>query len=225
MATIIRQDSPLPSPAGRDARPVAFSFADMRSQADDYLDTVRAEASKIIGQAHRQAEQIRREAEAAGREAAEAAIEKVLDEKVARRMDTLLPALEQLARQINDAKGTLQSHCERLALKVCTAIAERIIRRELAREPQITLELIAETLRLAAGAAEITVHLNPIDYQNLGSQVERLAKTLCQLAPSDIVADPEITAGGCRVETKFGAIDRQIEAQLRRIEEDLAPET
>ena len=148
------------------------------------------EAAKIVQQAHQQAEQIRRQAEVAGRKAAEAAIERILDEKVGKRMDTLLPALEQLVREINDTKGELLSHWEQSALKVSTAIAERIIRRELAHEPQITLDLIAEALRLATGTAEITLHMNPTDYENLGSQINRLAETLCQLAPSEIVADP-----------------------------------
>ena len=221
MATIIRKDSPREAQSGRPVQPVAFSFADMRGQADDYLETVRHEAAKIVQQAHQQAEQIRRQAEVAGRKAAEAAVERILDEKVARRMDTLLPALEQLVQQINDLKGELQSHWERSAVRVSTAIAERIIRRELLREPQITLDLIAEALRLAAGSAEITLRVNPADYENLGTQINRLAGTLCQLAPSNIVADSTISAGGCRVETKFGEIDQQIESQLRRIEQDL----
>jgi flagellar assembly protein FliH len=221
MATIIRKDSTRPSPSGRTVQPVAFSFADMRGKADDYLATVRQEASKIVQQAHQQAEQIRRQAEAAGRKAAEAAVERILDEKVARRMDTLLPALEQVAREINDTKGVLQTHWERSALRVCTAVAERIIRREIAREPQISLALVADALRLAVGAAEIKLHVNPTDYENLGPQVDRLAKTLCQLAPTDIVADTEVSPGGCRVETQFGEIDQRIEAQLKRIEEEL----
>jgi flagellar assembly protein FliH len=41
------------------------------------------------------------------------------------------------------------------------------------------------------------------------------------LAPSQIEADETISAGGCRVETRFGEVDQQIESQLRRIEEDL----
>ncbi len=221
MATIIRKDNPRETHAGRPVDPVAFSFVDMRRQADSYLDVVRGEAAKIVQQAHQQAEQIRRQAEAGGRAAAAAAVERILDEKVAKRMETLLPALEQLIRQINDARGELQSHWEMSAIKVSTAIAERIIRRELAREPQITLDLIAETLSLAAGSTEITLHVNPTDYENLGPQVERLAETLCQLAPSAIIADAEVTAGGCRVVTKFGQIDHQVEAQLRRIEQDL----
>ncbi len=221
MATIIRKDSPRETKSGRTAQPVAFSFADMRGQADNYLDVVRDEAAKIVQKAHAEAAQIRAQAEVAGRKAAEAAVERILDEKVARRMDTLLPALEQLVAQVNDAKGELLGQWQRSAVHVSTAIAQRIIRRQLEHEPQITLDLVEEALRLAAGTAEITVHLNPTDYENLGPQVQRLAESLCQLAPSAVVADPKITAGGCRVETRFGEIDLQIESQLRRVEEEL----
>jgi flagellar assembly protein FliH len=221
MATIIRKDSATAAYAEQRAQPVAFRFADMRGQANDYLATVRHEAAKIVQQAHSQAEQIRRQAEAAGRKAAEAATERMLEEKIAKRMNTLLPTLEQLATQINDAKGEMLSHWERSALHIVTAIAQRVIRRQLNKEPAIALDVIADSLRLAAGCADIALHVNPTDHANLGTQIERLATTLCRLAPSQIISDPLISAGGCRVVTKFGEIDERIEAQLRRIEEDL----
>ena len=123
-------------------QPVAFSFSDMRGQANDYLGTVRTEAAKIVQQAHQQAEQIRRQAEVAGRKAAEAAIERMLDERVGKRMETLLPALETLLAEMNNTKAQLLNRWEQSALKVATAIAERIIRREVAQDPQITLDLI-----------------------------------------------------------------------------------
>jgi flagellar assembly protein FliH len=199
-------------------QPVAFSFSDMRGQANDYLGTVRAEAAKIVQQARYQAEQIRRQAEAAGRKAAEAAIERVLDERVGKRMETLLPALETLLAEINNTKAQLLSRWE---LKVATAIAERIIRREVTHDPQIALDLIADTLRLAAGMTEISLHISPTDYEHLGSQINRLAETVGHLAPSAVVADADVSPGGCRVETKFGVIDQQIASQLRRIEDEL----
>jgi flagellar assembly protein FliH len=221
MAAIIRKDSPRSVPS-RTAQPVAFSFSDLRTQADEYLDTVRREAAKIIQHAHQHAEQIRRQAEIDGRTAAECAAESVLDEKVGKRMDTLLPTLEQLVQQLNDARGELQTHWERSVLKFATTIAERIIRRELSREPQITLDLLAEALRLAAGSPKITLRMSPDDRANLGTQVERLTAAICRLGPCDIVADPSITPGGCRIVTRFGEIDHRIESQLRRIEEELA---
>jgi flagellar assembly protein FliH len=221
MATIIRKDSPRESRSGRSVQPVAFSFDDMRGQANVYLGTVRTEAAKIVGQAHQQAEQIRRQAEVAGRKAAEAAIERVLDERVGKRMETLLPAMNQLIAEMNETKAQLLAHWEQSALRVATEIAKRIIHRELSQEPQITLGLIADALRLSSGMTDITLHVSPTDYENLGSQIIRLAETLSHLAPSAVVADPAVTPGGCRVKTKFGEIDQQIEAQLRRIEEEL----
>jgi flagellar assembly protein FliH len=221
MATIIRKDSASITQQNHAGQPVAFSFADMRGQANDYVETVRREAAKIVQQAHSQAEQIRRQAEVAGRKAAEAAAERMLEDKPGKRMNTLVPALEQLVTQINDAKGELLARWERSALQVVTAIAERVIRRRLEKEPEIALDVIAEALRLASGSADITLQVNPTDHANLGSQIERLAATLCRLAPSQIIPDPSISAGGCRVATKFGEIDERIEAQLRRIEQDL----
>jgi flagellar assembly protein FliH len=221
MATIIRKDSPRETPSGRTVQPVAFSFSDMRGQASDYLGTVRSEAAKIVQQAHQQAEQIRRQAEVAGRKAAEAAIERVLDERVGKRMETLLPALETLMTEMNNTKARLLNRWEQSALKVATAIAERIIRREVAQDSRITLDLIRDSLRLAAGMTDISLHISPTDYENLGTQITRLAETVGHLAPTSIVADPDVTPGGCCVKTKFGEIDQQIESQLRRIEEEL----
>lgn len=222
MATIIRKDNPREMPTGKATHTIAFSFSDMRGQADDYLETVRTEAAKIIQQAHQQAEQIRRQAEVAGRKAAEAAVERVMDDKVGKRMQTLLPALEQLVRELNDMKGDLLVQWERAALGVSSSIARRVIRRELRQHPEISLEIIAESLRLATGCAEIELHISPTDYENLGTQVERLAASLGQLAPSSIVADESIAPGGCVVQTKFGEIDQRIESQLQRIEEELS---
>lgn len=221
MATIIRHDQPSETHTGRAVQPVAFDLADMHGQADHYLESVRREAAKIVQQAHQQAEQIRRKAEAAGRQAAEQAVERILDEKVAKRMETLLPALEKLVAEIRDTKGHWLDQWEQSAVRVSTAIAERVIRRELKRQPEITLDLVREALELAVGSEELTLRLSPEDYENLGPQVQRLAESLSPLAPATVVADPTISPGGCRVETRHGQIDQQIEAQLRRIEQEL----
>jgi len=41
------------------------------------------------------------------------------------------------------------------------------------------------------------------------------------LGDTQIIPDAAISRGGCRVETRFGAIDQTFEAQLARIEEEL----
>jgi len=200
---------------------VAYDLTDMATQANHYLDEVRAEAVKIIQQAKQESIAIGQQAEQAGRKAAEEAIEKILNEKVAKQMETLTPALATAVEQIEESKQEWLQHWETSVVQLAGAIASRIVRRELKHHPEIALEWIEEALRMAAGSAKITVRLHPTDHKTLADQVERLAEVFNPLAPGKVVADESISLGGCRVETEFGSIDLQIETKLQRIADEL----
>jgi len=216
MSTIIKSGG-----SSRSAAQIAFNLEDMSQQASKYLDEVRGKAVKIIADANQQAEAIRRRAEEDGRQAATKAAEKVLDEKVAQRMQTLLPALQKVVADIADAKQLWLGHWEQSAVRLATAIAAKIVRRNVPDLHEVTLALVREALEMAAGSSHIRIHLRPADHDTLGGHVERLAKEFGRIATTEIVSDPEITAGGCRIETLYGSIDQQFESQLSRIEEEL----
>ncbi|MDZ4658921.1 MAG: FliH/SctL family protein [Bythopirellula sp.] len=221
MATIIKTETQA-HPTGTPLRRVAYDLRDFSGQADDYLDRVRGEAAKIVLQAKQEAEKIRSQAEQAGRRAAEEAIEKILDDKVAQQMRTVTPALQNAVAQIVDSQADWQRHWEKSIVKLACAFAKRIVRRELQQQPEIALEWIREALQLASGAAEITLRLHPHDLVTLRSQVEQLAAVFSPAAPARIVGDETISLGGCRLETQFGSIDQQLETQLARISEELS---
>ncbi len=221
MATIIKNESQA-FPTGTPLRQVAYDLRDFSGQADDYLSRVRSEAAKIVMQAKQEAEKIRSQAEQAGRKAAEEAIEKILDQKVAKQMQTLTPALQAAVNQIVDSQADWQRHWETSIVQLACALSKRIVRRELTQEPEISLEWIREALELASGAAEITVRLNPTDLTTLRDQVENLASVFHPAARTRVVGDETITLGGCRVETQFGSIDLQLETQLARISQELS---
>lgn len=205
----------------REIQGVAFNFEDMSQQANKYLDGIRAQAAEIVAKAHKEAAAVRSKAEDEGRQAAMRAVEKVLDDKVGKRMETLLPALQKAVEGIQHARHSWLTHWEKSAVRLSTAIAGRVIRRELPKDPQITLRLVTEALELAAGSTRTRILLNPADHETLGSQVQRLVKEIGRVGPAEIVADPQIAPGGCRVETQHGVIDQQIQTQLDRIEEEL----
>lgn len=220
MATIIRTHEPERA-SGTAFRAVAYDLTDMAAQADDYLGTVNGEASQIIERAKREADAIRKQAEAAGRHAAEQAIERVLDEKVAQQMKTLTPALQAAIRQVEDAKQAWLQHWERCAVELAVKIAGRLVRAELQRQPQISVEWIRESLQLAAGSSDVTLRLHPSDQGALASQVQRLAAVFAPLAKVNVLADPAISLGGCKLQTEFGSIDQQLETQLERVKQEL----
>ncbi|MDA8745553.1 flagellar assembly protein FliH [Rubripirellula amarantea] len=221
MATIIKRDSQSEHASGTSVRPIAFSFEQIEGRADEYLQSVRREAAKIVQQAHSEAEEVRRKADAAGRAAAEQAIERLLDEKITQQMKTLRPALEGVAHQLADARGRWLSEWEASAVHLAARIAERILRCELSKEPHAPLALVRESLELASGSANITVHLSPADCKHLSAASGEIVESLKQLAPAKIVADASVSPGGCIVKTEFGEIDQRIESQLARLEEEL----
>ena len=195
-----------------------FNFDDMAARANTYLDGVRAEAKQIVARARQQADAVRKQAEIQGHRAGMDAVEDL----VAKQLSTALPALHKAIEEIGHAKQAWLTHWEASAVHVAAAIAERIIRRRLPEHPEITLTLLREALELAAGNSQLQILMNPDDHQAMGPQAETLVKELSGLASAQFVPDPEITPGGCRVETRFGVIDQQFEAQLKRIEEELA---
>lgn len=208
---------------------VAFNLDDMAARAERHvhqcLEQLRAEGNKIVTKAKQEAQTIRKQAETDGRKAGEAAghaaIEQIVERQMSQKLATLLPALQQAVDDIRHAKQAWLTHWEKNVVHLAAAIAQHVIRRELTVQPEIPLALVREALELAAGSAQIRVHMNPADHAALGAQVQTLAKELNPLAPAELIADSQITPGGCRIDTQFGSIDQQIEAQLARIEEEL----
>lgn len=216
MAGIIKAGTRTAPHAGTAA--AAFQFDDMSSS---YLSKVRSEADAIIKKARDEAARIRTQAMEEGRKAAFQAVEATLKAKIDQQLASLVPALKQAVTQILDARQTWQRHWEQHALRVAAAIASRIVRRQIDKVPLITLDLVREALHLAAGNERITLRLHPEDQATLGDRVKTLIAELGSLAEVRVVADPAITAGGCRVDTEFGSIDQQLESQLARIMEEL----
>jgi flagellar assembly protein FliH len=222
MSTIIKAATGSQSHSGAQRQPVAFPFEDMAGQAKWYLDSVRKQAERILQDAHEEARAIRAKAEAAGQHAGMAAVKQVLEQQVASEMASLAPALKKSVDAIEQSRQEWKAHWRRSATHLAAAMAERLIRRELKAEPNITLDLVGEALELAAGSSEITLYLHPDDHQRLGAATDKIVGQLARLGPAQVVADPDISLGGCRVETRHGVIDQSFEAQLARIEEELA---
>jgi flagellar assembly protein FliH len=196
----------------------AFHFDDV---GRSYLDRVRGEAARIVAEAREEAAKIKTKATEEGRQAAIQAAQASLRARLDQQLTSVLAALSQAAQGIAHARHAWQQHWEQHTVELAAAIASRVCRGELTRRPEIKLQWIREALELAAGNAEIVLRLNPEDVASLTSHIETITKQLTGVAPVQIVADEAISSGGCRVDTQFGSLDQQLEAQLARIQEEL----
>jgi flagellar assembly protein FliH len=195
-----------------------FHFDDV---GQSYIDRVRREAARMVANARQEAAKIKAKATEEGRQAAIQAAQASLRTRLDQQLADVLAALRKAAETIEHSRHAWQQHWERHTVQLAAAIAERLCRRELSRQPQITLAWVREALEMAAGNAEIILRLSPQDHASLATHVETITRQLTGLGSVRTVADAAITAGGCRVDTEFGLLDQQIEAQLARITEEL----
>lgn len=219
MAGILKSQGTRTSHAA--ARAAAFNFEDMTAKAEEYLQHVRQQAEQIVARANAEAEQVRQGARRDGHRDAVAQAERSMQNKVQKQLKFLVPAIQEAVVEVDRERAAWLRRWEANAVAIAIAIAERVIRREIASSPEITVDLLRESLQLASGVGTLKVRLNPRDYEALKGQLTMVVDEMQKLASTEIVCDESVSPGGCCVDTQYGTVDQQIETQLQRIREEL----
>ncbi|MCC7084610.1 MAG: hypothetical protein IT427_06350 [Pirellulales bacterium] len=198
--------------------PAIYRFDDVVTDLGQIIADAKAEAAAIMAEARDQADEVRCRAEVAGRAAAAEAAQQAMHTQ----LQSLLPAMAAATQQIAEARQAWLQSWQKNAVALSVKIAERIIRREIEQSPTITLAYVREALEMCASLPQVRVLLHPLDAQSLGDSVDEVVREIAPMARAEIVGDVTVSRGGCRIETRHGEIDLQIETQLRRIEAELA---
>jgi flagellar assembly protein FliH len=167
-----------------------------------------------LAQLQQQCEQRVRDAQAAGMREGEAAGR-------ARAMSEVQPVLDRLGRAIDEIGGLrarLRAEAEADLVQLSLAIAKRILRREMAIDPDALHGLILGALAKLQGQEIARVRVHP-------SHAAALTACLRQNLNADrieVIADPSREAGSVLFETPRGNLDAGVESQLQEIERGLA---
>jgi flagellar assembly protein FliH len=216
--------------AARDlATRAAFNFVDLRHEADSVIAQARREADELLCLALSEVESLHEQTRLVARDAglreAQSQIEQLAHELSARqidaRLETALPALQAAAEALQAERDRWLIRWEQTAVRVGVAIAEKLLKTQIATRPELASGMIAEALRLAAGQPRVTVHLHPDDLAAWGDRAPRIVESLTACADSTLIADPLVARGGCRIQTQHGEIDARVETMLERLAEEL----
>lgn len=217
---------------GVGAQPV-FQFEDIRKRCDNYVAQVRVRTRKILEEADREAENIRQRAQTEGQQAglrqglsdAEQQIERraaeLADQHMREALGTALPALYAAVDSLRAERDRWLAEWETTAVHLCTAIAEKLLRRDVQHTPECLRAMLAETLGMVLGSASIRLRLHPDDLRALGESADEIVRRMASCGEATLVSDETITPGGCIIDTQHGRIDAQVETQLERIASEL----
>jgi flagellar assembly protein FliH len=216
----------------------AFSFADLEQQGRAIIERAQAQAREILGAARREAmtmadRECRRahdEGLAAGRAAgleqiraeAHAAAVREAHQDVAHLADSLRATLAEFDRDKRSLIAAAESGLIELALQV----ARRICKLEAGRSTAAALANARTLLEMAQHAEDVKLCFNPAEFELLKETGAQLVSAAQQCSHVELISDPTVQRGGCRLRTRAGQIDAGLEVQLQRIAEALrvAPE-
>jgi flagellar assembly protein FliH len=126
----------------------------------------------------------------------------------------LAEALDVLARPLSE----LDERVVEEVVSMTLAIARHLVRRELRTDPGQIIGVVQQaTAALPVAAQRVRVTLHPED----AATVREVLGEEHGSASWEIIEDPALTRGGCRVETEHSRIDASVERRLAAIAAEL----
>lgn len=121
--------------------------------------------------------------------------------------------LASVARESAQRLQQAEQVMARQVLELATELARQVVRRELATRPDAVLPVVREALELlGADFRPAVVRLHPDDLQVVGTELRAQYADL----PISWIADAEVEAGGCLVESGGSVVDGSLQARWRR---------
>jgi len=161
----------------------------------------------------RQAEQRAREAHAAGFREGEAAGQK----RAAAELEPVLDRLARSIREMADLRGEMRREAEADMLRLALEIARRVLRREMAVDPDALRGLVLAALEKLEGREISRVKVHP----SHAALLSELLRKRGAGQPVEVIADASREPGAAVFETERGNLDASVDAQLREIERGL----
>ena len=156
-----------------------------------------------------------REGEAKGREEATTATTAAYEKKI----DELQDRIGDLLAGFETAKRDAVLNAEHLLLRLCLAVAGKVIGREVATDPELILGVIRRSLAYIGHREKMTLRVAPGDLETASQRRDFWLPVGERLEDITIVSDERIGRGGCMIESNSGLVDAQMGVQFSELSE------
>ncbi len=133
--------------------------------------------------------------------------------------------IEEFKGQLKEFMGAPKEVFEYVApdiLEISVDIAKKIIKKELASDPQVLLDIILDVLKnVSKNESKVNIRVNPQAVAFLKDSLPTVTYEYGIESKINIIADPSIEYGGCVFQTNNGIVDASIDTQLEIIKKAL----
>ncbi len=199
------------------------------------LERARKKAEQLLIEAQNEGEQIKiqakREGHAEGFKAGQteglaagqkAGHQQALAEN-ANQLGTLVASLSTVATDIEKCRHQLEEGSGNAVVRLAVAIARKVAKSRGEGSPAVLSANVSDAAKMVVRAHDVRIAINPKQRTTLMDALPALKLKWPALAHVEIVEDANIAAGGCRIHTRGGLVDADLDGQIDRIASELLP--
>ncbi|MDD5529863.1 MAG: FliH/SctL family protein [bacterium] len=127
--------------------------------------------------------------------------------------------LEFLVHSFLEEKEKLLKSSEITVFKLVKEIAKKVIEIEISENSKVIVDTVSDAIKRIREEERVIIKVNPVDFDIIKSKESEWLASLPYVSKFQIIADENISRGGCLIETSVGKIDATIESKLKKLEE------
>ncbi|MEN2766450.1 flagellar assembly protein FliH [Ornithinibacillus xuwenensis] len=119
-----------------------------------------------------------------------------------------------------DYEATVEKN-EETILNLAIQVAEKIIKKKLAEDPESFLPIVKEAINDIKDQRVLSIYLSPKNYAFVLAQKSELERILDKKTELSIYVNESLEQGSCVIEHPFGKVDASVDTQLSQIQQVL----
>lgn len=129
--------------------------------------------------------------------------------------------LEKLNEQmfyVDQELKKLKLDLQKMVLPIALKAAKKIVAKQLDLFPETIVDIVLQAIAPIEESHKVTIYVNKEDKEILDAQKLKLKEILEQAKNITIQEKPDVTRGGCIIQTESGMINATLENQLKALE-------
>ena len=143
--------------------------------------------------------------------------EKEAAQAISDKIDEKTKEFEAILLKLDNTYPELAGRYEEKLISLVCSIAERVVLAKVEIDDEIVKESVLDALKTLPEPEDITLSVSEEDYEYIEMVKEDLFDTIGSLKSVFVKSDSSVNRGGCRIETKEGYIETDIETKLEKI--------
>lgn len=195
-----------------------FFLASFEKEAEAIVARARELARDLTVSAAAEAVRLREEAQ---REGFERGVTEGREQGRREETRRMCEGVGRVIEEVERHRHRLETEAEHDVVRLAVAIAEKIVKAEVASGKRVTEANVRVALRLAVRGHGLEIRLHPDEVTHVRKAAEDLVHGLQGSGGATFVADPAVSPGGCVVRTAAGTLDFDLKTQLAQLERGL----